>query len=74
VDVNRPRDSSKIKLLSTAPQLYSNPDECIDCGACISVCPVSAIYALEDLPKNGTISWKSMPIGTLEKSRTAQMA
>jgi NAD-dependent dihydropyrimidine dehydrogenase PreA subunit len=29
---------------STAPQLYINPDECIDCGACIPVCPVSAIF------------------------------
>lgn len=35
---------------SAAPQLYINPDDCIDCGACVHVCPVSAIYALEDLP------------------------
>jgi len=37
------------------PQLYINPDECIDCGACIPVCPVSAIFPIEDLPKQ----WKS---------------
>jgi NAD-dependent dihydropyrimidine dehydrogenase PreA subunit len=24
-------------------KLYINPDECIDCGACLPVCPVSAI-------------------------------
>jgi NAD-dependent dihydropyrimidine dehydrogenase PreA subunit len=26
-----------------ARKLYINPNECIDCGACESVCPVSAI-------------------------------
>jgi NAD-dependent dihydropyrimidine dehydrogenase PreA subunit len=25
-------------------QLYINPDECINCGACIPECPVDAIY------------------------------
>ena len=32
-------------------QLYINSDECIDCGACVPVCPVTAIFALEDLPE-----------------------
>ena len=32
------------------PQLYIDPVECIDCGACVPVCPVSAIFALDDLP------------------------
>ncbi|MGH9447272.1 MAG: 4Fe-4S binding protein, partial [Terriglobia bacterium] len=27
-----------------------DPDECIDCGACVPVCPVSAIFPTEDLP------------------------
>ncbi len=31
--------------------LYIDPVECIDCGACVPVCPVSAIFALEDLPE-----------------------
>lgn len=30
--------------------LYINPVECIDCGACVPVCPVSAIYAEGDVP------------------------
>ncbi|KLU08331.1 ferredoxin [Kocuria sp. SM24M-10] len=30
--------------------LYINPYECIDCGACESVCPVEAIYYKDDLP------------------------
>ena len=34
-----------------APHLYVNPADCIDCGACVPVCPVSAIFALDDLPE-----------------------
>ena len=30
--------------------LYIDPEECIDCGACVPECPVEAIYAEEDLP------------------------
>jgi len=33
------------------PQLYIDPSECIDCGACVPVCPVTAIFALDDLPE-----------------------
>jgi NAD-dependent dihydropyrimidine dehydrogenase PreA subunit len=35
---------------ATAEMLYIDPVECIDCGACVPVCPVSAIFALDDLP------------------------
>jgi NAD-dependent dihydropyrimidine dehydrogenase PreA subunit len=28
---------------------YIQPDECIDCGACVPVCPVNAILDQEDL-------------------------
>lgn len=31
-------------------QLFVNPGECIDCGACIPVCPTTSIYVLEELP------------------------
>jgi NAD-dependent dihydropyrimidine dehydrogenase PreA subunit len=31
-------------------KLYIDPDECIDCGACESICPVEAIYPEFDLP------------------------
>lgn len=34
-----------------AEQLFIDPVECIDCGACVPVCPVSAIYAGDDLPE-----------------------
>ena len=29
-------------------QLFINPDECIDCSACIDECPVDAIYEDEE--------------------------
>ena len=29
---------------ATATMLYIHPEECIDCGACVPACPVSAIY------------------------------
>jgi NAD-dependent dihydropyrimidine dehydrogenase PreA subunit len=30
--------------------MYIQPDECINCGLCLSVCPVMAIYDEEDVP------------------------
>lgn len=31
-------------------QYYINPAECIDCGACLPVCPVRAIYEAQAVP------------------------
>src|SRR3989442_12902100 len=31
-------------------KLFIDPDECIDCGACEPVCPVTAIFAEDDVP------------------------
>jgi ferredoxin len=36
------------------PQLYINPEECIDCGACEPACPVTAIFVDYDVPEQ----WK----------------
>ena len=36
------------------PQLYINPQECIDCGACEPECPVEAIFEESALPSE----WK----------------
>lgn len=33
-----------------AIQLYIDPEDCLDCGACLPVCPVEAIYPEDDLP------------------------
>ena len=32
--------------------LYINPDECIDCEACVPECPVEAIFSEDELPEN----------------------
>ena len=31
-------------------QLFIDPDECTDCGACVPECPVEAIHDAHDLP------------------------
>lgn len=40
------RTKGELKNLKN-PQLYINPTECIDCGACVPECPVDAIYSSE---------------------------
>jgi ferredoxin len=34
--------------------LYIDPNECIDCGACVPECPVEAIYDESQLPEDQT--------------------
>src|SRR5258708_7924763 len=36
---------------SSAFQLYIDPDTCIDCGACVPECPVTAIFPNDDVPE-----------------------
>lgn len=31
--------------------LYIDPDECIDCGACVTECPTEAIFYQDDVPE-----------------------
>ena len=31
-------------------QMYVDPSECIDCGACIPACTSDAIFAVDDVP------------------------
>ncbi|MBI4455697.1 MAG: ferredoxin family protein [Acidobacteria bacterium] len=38
----------------TDRMLYIHPDECIDCGACEPVCPVTAIFPEDEVPEK----WK----------------
>ena len=35
---------------ATVTQVYINPDECIDCGNCASICAQNAIFSLDELP------------------------
>ena len=34
----------------TVSQVYINPDECIDCGNCASICAQNAIFVADELP------------------------
>jgi NAD-dependent dihydropyrimidine dehydrogenase PreA subunit len=36
----------------TVAHLCINPDECIDCGNCASICTQGAIFALDELPED----------------------
>jgi ferredoxin len=40
-----------LPTFDSVPRLYIDPVECIDCGAGVPVCQVSAIFALDDLPE-----------------------
>jgi ferredoxin len=35
---------------STVEHLYIDPDECIDCDACVEACPFDATFAEDQLP------------------------
>jgi ferredoxin len=35
-----------------ATQLYIDPDDCLDCEACVPECPVEAIYLVQNVPAN----------------------
>lgn len=45
-----PQDAS----FDAAEQLYIDPARCIECGICVDVCPVAAIYSAESLPPEWT--------------------
>jgi NAD-dependent dihydropyrimidine dehydrogenase PreA subunit len=36
----------------TVTQLDVNPVECINCGACLPVCPTTLILVIEELPED----------------------
>ena len=39
-------------IYDAGDQYLIHPDECIDCGACVPACPVSAIFPEEDTPSD----------------------
>lgn len=43
-----------IKGEDSDEQLFIDPEVCIDCGACVSACPVEAIFADSDVPEKWT--------------------
>ena len=44
-----PSDSRRAGLRAQK-QLFIDPDECIDCDACVEACPVDACFAEDQLP------------------------
>jgi ferredoxin--NADP+ reductase len=36
----------------TVTQLYINPEECLDCGACMTACPTDSIFPADALPSD----------------------
>ncbi len=49
VDCIHPRPDAE--KFAEAKMLYIDPAECIDCGACEPVCPVTAIFPDFDVPE-----------------------
>lgn len=47
-DINSESDLQK--MCDAGEQLYIDPAECIDCGACVAECPVNAIFEEDEVP------------------------
>jgi len=56
IDIDGRGEEVKNMTIGPNDMLYINPEECIDCGACIPECPVDAIYDSEEdaIEKDGT--------------------
>ena len=50
-----PVDCIHEKEDGSSNMLYIDPEECIDCGACVPACPVEAIFPQDEVPEQ----WKS---------------
>ncbi len=53
--------------------LFNNPDECIDCGACEPACPVTAIFAEDDVPADQAV-FKGINSGWYSNKAAARAA
>jgi NAD-dependent dihydropyrimidine dehydrogenase PreA subunit len=40
------------EAVGTVSQVFINPDECIDCGNCASICAQNAIFSQDELPED----------------------
>ena len=50
---------------------YIDPDECIDCGACEPACPVTAIFAEDDVPSEWAV-FKEINVGWFKDKDAAR--
>ncbi len=50
--------------------VYIDPDECIDCGACVPECPTEAIFYEDDVPDQ----WKGFIEINAKKSQECPSA
>ena len=48
VDCIHPREDEAAS--ATATQLYVDPGECIDCGACLPECTSDALFPMDEVP------------------------
>ena len=58
-----------IHTTDEAEVYYIDPDECIDCGACEPVCPVTAIFPDFDVPEEVGLVPHGAPRVTLRTER-----
>mgnify|MGYP003653130992 CR=1 FL=1 len=49
--IHGPDDPKANGFVADGKQLYIDPEECIDCGACEPECPVEAIFEEDMVPK-----------------------
>ena len=42
--------------MAEVDQLFIDPEECIDCDACVEACPVDAIFPEDQVPRSGSTS------------------
>jgi len=62
-------DECPVDCIYEGPRmLYIHPDECVDCGACEPVCPVTAIFYEDDVPAefNDDVSGVGSPGGAAQ--------
>jgi len=48
VDCIHPKKEDE--TFEAATQLYVDPNGCIDCGACVPVCPTNSVFPNEEVP------------------------
>jgi len=68
VDCIHPRKDAD--HFAVVDQLYIDPDTCIDCGACVPECPVSAIFPEPDVKDE----WKSFTEKNADRVRARIVA